>query len=620
MSHALRSVRVRFAQRNEHVVTSQSGGSGGKRRIARGEETHGVARKLLVCFAALSLAALAACFIDVDYSGTRYRCTDTRECPPGYVCVAGYCEAGSTDASVDASLDASVTDADTTWDGAPPSDGAPDAAPPLPVGDLITLSFDDVRFAVVPNRAGNGIPAVRHGSISVSDESVYGKAIHFTGGGLFLPKDPALFAGNQVTIEAWVYRDSIATEDTVFSDRDNTFSPAATYHLSLYADDGGARFVTNDACSTDLGVTATATLVPAQTWTHIAVAWDGDHARFYVNGTLTDNLALVATPCLAGIRGFRVGMRADDSKPFNGYIDELKLSDYRKARPDILASMDFDTTALIGVCGDMIAEDGEGCDLTSACCEASTCEFWGDDTACGAGTCQAGACTGSGGRVTDGLVALYEFDETSGTTVSDTSGVEPALDLTIADELAVSRTAGVLSIDSPTIVASAGPASKIATACEATDELTVEAWVAPANTTQEGPARIVTMSEDTNLRNFQLGQEQTCYHARVRSLLSDDNGGPYIVSRTGDLDTSLAHVVVTRSSDGLRTLYVNGVPRAINFVRGDFSSWDSSFPLKLADELGTGERAWLGAYHLVAIYDRALSAEEVGRNFSAGAD
>ena len=35
-------------------------------------------------------------------------------------------------------------------------------------------------------------------------------------------------------------------------------------------------------------------------------------------------------------------------------------------------------------------------------------------------------------------------------------------------------------------------------------------------------------------------------------------------------------------------LYVDGVPRAINIVRGDFSNWSSDFALSLADEVDTG--------------------------------
>jgi hypothetical protein len=41
-----------------------------------------------------ALLALAGCRLDVDWSGTRYACDPGDRCPPGFDCVAGWCEAG----------------------------------------------------------------------------------------------------------------------------------------------------------------------------------------------------------------------------------------------------------------------------------------------------------------------------------------------------------------------------------------------------------------------------------------------------------------------------------------------------------------------------------------------
>ena len=51
-------------------------------------------------------------------------------------------------------------------------------------------------------------------------------------------------------------------------------------------------------------------------------------------------------------------------------------------------------------------------------------------------------------RVDEGLIVLYEFDEGSGATVSDSSGVAQALDLSIADPAHVTWSPGYLTIDS----------------------------------------------------------------------------------------------------------------------------------------------------------------------------
>ena len=82
------------------------------------------------------------------------------------------------------------------------------------------------------------------------------------------------------------------------------------------------------------------------------------------------------------------------------------------------------------------------------------------------------------------------------------------------------------------------------------------------------------------------------------------------------------HVVYTRTSNGVQHMYVNGVEIASASHRENLSSWVSQgtvnpYALRLASEIG-GYSAWIGEYHLVAIYGRALSAGEVGSNYDAG--
>lgn len=83
--------------------------------------------------------------------------------------------------------------------------------------------------------------------------------------------------------------------------------------------------------------------------------------------------------------------------------------------------------------------------------------------------------------------------------------------------------------------------------------------------------------------------------------------------------TELSHIVYTRDAEGNATLYVDGEPVATGAVTGDPSSWDVSYRLALANEL-TRDRTWLGEYRRVAIYDRALSADQVRAAAGAGAE
>lgn len=225
--------------------------------------------------------------------------------------------------------------------------------------------------------------------------------------------------------------------------------------------------------------------------------------------------------------------------------------------------------------------------------------------------------TPGGPRVTEGLQVLYTFEEGSGTTVRDVSGVGTPLNLNISGSGVGWISGGGLSVNSPALVASAGSATKVIAASRATDEITIEAWVKPANLAQDGPARIVTLSVDTLNRNFTLGQDDNTYDVRLRTTATDDNGKPSLASPGGSLTTGLTHVVYTRDASGVARIYVNSVERARRTVGGDFSNWNAGYRLALANEL-TQDRPWLGDFHLIAIFNRALTPAEVSQNFGAG--
>jgi len=221
-------------------------------------------------------------------------------------------------------------------------------------------------------------------------------------------------------------------------------------------------------------------------------------------------------------------------------------------------------------------------------------------------------------RVTEGLQVLYGFDEGEGTVIHDRSDVGAELNLLLESEAAISWIPdGGLTINTPTIISSIDPAGKLTSAARASNEITVEAWIKPANITQDGPARIISLSVDFNHRNFQLAQTAEIYDVRLRTTETTENGRPSLSTPFGSLTADLTHVVYTRAASGMARIYVGGESVVGRVVPGTFVSWDEEYRFALADEL-IGSRAWLGEYHLVAVYSRALSADEVGQNFRVG--
>ena len=220
---------------------------------------------------------------------------------------------------------------------------------------------------------------------------------------------------------------------------------------------------------------------------------------------------------------------------------------------------------------------------------------------------------------TTDVVALYNFNEGIGNTVYDVSGFNAPLNLTIANTSnATWLSGGGLDVHSATIIESATAATKITSACQATNEITIEAWVRPDNLTQGGPARIATLSQNTGNRNFTLGQEGNDYIGRLRTSTTNNNGMPNLVAHD-DVQTSLQHVVFTRDDNSNTRMYVNGVLVHGGTRTGNFSNWNSSYKFALANEL-TNDRAWKGTFYRVAVYNRALNSSQVSQNYFAGFD
>lgn len=558
---------------------------------------------------------VAACRIDTAYDGTMYQCPDGK-CPPGFTCVNGQCVAGGGDADAMPGRP----------DAAPGEDAGPLDPPDPRFGNVLFYIFDgdNGEVSVARDRGPLGLDAEYNGSFNTGGR--YGQGHRLDDGDdgaqrvLRIADDPRLFLGNRLTIEAWVSPNE-AQDQAIFSDFDAADTPNVEYSFELTAG-GELRFSSNAGCTdSNQEISTTAAAVPVGAFTHVAVSWNGSDASFYVDGNLVDTVPFALTPCEhPEPRTWYVGRRSGGANLFDGVIDEVKLSDYPKSAADIRASMEYDSAAAGSRCGDGLIEGTEQCDGVNDCCDTASCSFEDDGTACPNGTCERGVCRNGNGRVNQGLVAFYDFSEGSGAMVFDQSNVAPGVDLAIADPASVSWGPGTLTLDASTVVRSAGAATQIANACRSSSEFTVEAWIAPASTAQSGPSRIVTMSLDTGLRNFTLGQEEDAYILRLRTTTTDGNGQPPGHTPAGDVSTALTHVVATRDADGTRRIYINGVLRGRNRISGDFSTWDDGWSLGLGNELSPDDRTWLGTFHLVAVYCRALAGLEVARNFFAGAD
>ncbi len=231
-----------------------------------------------------------------------------------------------------------------------------------------------------------------------------------------------------------------------------------------------------------------------------------------------------------------------------------------------------------------------------------------------------GIVASGGNRIDDNVIALYQFKEGSGNIAYDTSGVSPEMHLTLSGGVTWVGGWGI-DITSGKAQATTTSSRKLHDLITATGEYSIEAWVVPANISQEGPARIVSYSAGTDARNFTLGQTKYSYDFLQRSSTTDANGMPELKTADADedLQATLQHVVVTYDPVNGRRVYVNGVFTGDMdpVPGGNLNDWDDSFAFVLGNEV-SGDRQWQGKLRMVAIHNRALTPEQIQQNYSVG--
>ena len=243
-----------------------------------------------------------------------------------------------------------------------------------------------------------------------------------------------------------------------------------------------------------------------------------------------------------------------------------------------------------------------------------------------------------GNRYENGLIAFWEFKEHEGTVAYDTSGVSPAIDLSLTGDTGTWSWVDGNGIEFMPCQTGANcgkaqgdPAAskKIRDRIIQTGgtEYAIEAWVVPANVTQDKRS-IVTYSNGSTQRNFTLGQSMYNYDFINHSTKTNgtDDAKLHTADADEDLQATLQHVVMNFDAVHGRQIFVNGVSTGdsdlMADIGGTITAWDGSnpgiYPLVLGSEQGGGNSAWAGKIRMLAIYNHALTPEQVRQNFTVG--
>jgi hypothetical protein len=205
--------------------------------------------------------------------------------------------------------------------------------PQGPTGLVAAYGLDEGSGTTATDRTTNN-----NGSIAGATWTVgrYGSALAFNGisSMVTINDSPSLRMTNGLTLEAWIKPASTGGwRDIVYRGDDNYFLNTNT--TSVY---GGLTVSSLSMVSGD-------TILPLNTWTHVAMTYDGNNIKTYVNGVLagiapqTGYIAPSTSPLTLGGDLFY-------GQHFDGVIDEVRV--YNRALTEAEIAIDMNTPVASG--------------------------------------------------------------------------------------------------------------------------------------------------------------------------------------------------------------------------------------------------------------------------------
>jgi hypothetical protein len=229
-------------------------------------------------------------------------------------------------------------------------------------------------------------------------------------------------------------------------------------------------------------------------------------------------------------------------------------------------------------------------------------------------------------RVTSGLIAYYNFGYDPDYNVQDLSGFGEPVNMRILKPTAVQwNDNNRLQITSNTAIVSNTPARKIISELRRTGQLTFECWIRPSTPSSSSNSRVVSLAVNDDEAGFILDQqfsgysddESLNYSVRLQTESTNKSGYPEIVPVQSMTYLNMQHVIYIRDTIGNEVIYLNGERAAEGFRPSSFDTWSNDFYLRLGNEKDM-THPWTGTFYSLAIYNKALSAAEIKKNYKLG--
>lgn len=193
------------------------------------------------------------------------------------------------------------------------------ATNPPPTGLVGAWSLNAGTGSTATDSSGNNNTGTLNGS-AWTTSGKFGQAVSFDGVNdrIDIPDSASLDLTNKMTVEAWVRPTTTSGWRTAVLKEG---SGGLAY--ALYASNGSRPNSTLNIGSTDRTLNGAAGLA-ANTWSHLAMTYDGATMRLFVNGTQVSSRAQTGNVAVTG-NPLRIGGNSIWSEWFNGQIDEVRI-------------------------------------------------------------------------------------------------------------------------------------------------------------------------------------------------------------------------------------------------------------------------------------------------------
>ncbi len=186
-------------------------------------------------------------------------------------------------------------------------------------GPVAAYSFDEDEGETANDPAGGHDGAIEGAEWT---KGKYGAALKFDGEDdcVTVPDSPGLQLSEEFTLEAWVKPEGGDKSNPIFfKETENHFSYALS--LGFNNDDypeGALAYAPYETVEVE-----DPTELAQRTWNHLAMTYDGDSLRLYVNGELTDSVGTSGAISSSG--DLRIGCNEQWEDFFTGKIDNIRI-------------------------------------------------------------------------------------------------------------------------------------------------------------------------------------------------------------------------------------------------------------------------------------------------------